>query len=132
MSFQVRRSFETERAAFMAVATTYNRYTLLLDTYDVRTAIQTAVEVARQARDELGHVLAAVRLDSGDLVADSQYVRVTLPQTRQKRHGHAPVVGVSRSSQCAGPCERLVKTREWSVQDLFRSKRCHVHCGPSD
>jgi nicotinate phosphoribosyltransferase len=51
--------FESERDAFAAVAATYNRYTLLLDTYDVRQAIQTAVEVAREARAAHGHVLAA-------------------------------------------------------------------------
>jgi nicotinate phosphoribosyltransferase len=70
--------FESERQAFTAVAATYNRYTLLLDTYDVHAAIHTAIAVAREARAELGHVLAAVRLDSGDLVADSRYVRGAL------------------------------------------------------
>ena len=39
--------FEDERSAFEAVAETFNRYTLLLDTYDVRRAIHTAVDVAR-------------------------------------------------------------------------------------
>src|SRR5438270_1974640 len=64
--------FDSEEEAFMAVAETYNRYTLLLDTYDVRRAIHTAVAVARRAQRELGHNLAAVRLDSGDLLADSK------------------------------------------------------------
>ncbi len=59
--------FDTEREAFEAIADTYNRYTLLLDTYDPRAAIHTAVDVALVTRDRLGHVLAAVRLDSGDL-----------------------------------------------------------------
>ena len=31
--------FDTERQAFEAIADTYNRYTLLLDTYDPRAAI---------------------------------------------------------------------------------------------
>lgn len=70
--------FDSERQAFEAVADTYNRYTLLLDTYDPRAAIQTAVEVAHAARDRLGHVLAAVRLDSGDLASDARYVRQVL------------------------------------------------------
>lgn len=70
--------FDSEREAFEAIANTYNRYTLLLDTYDPRTAIHTAVEVAHAARDRLGHVLAAVRLDSGDLAADARYVREVL------------------------------------------------------
>jgi nicotinate phosphoribosyltransferase len=70
--------FDTEQQAFEAIADTYNRYTLLLDTYDPRVAIQTAVEVAHSARDRLGHVLAAVRLDSGDLGDDARFVRDTL------------------------------------------------------
>jgi nicotinate phosphoribosyltransferase len=72
--------FDDERTAFEAVAKTFNRYTLLLDTYDVRRAIQTAVEVAQQYQHLLGHTLAAVRLDSGDLVADSCHVRAVLDQ----------------------------------------------------
>jgi nicotinate phosphoribosyltransferase len=70
--------FDTEREAFEAIAATYNRYTLLLDTYAPREAIHTAVEVALAVRDRLGHVLAAVRLDSGDLLEDSRYVRAVL------------------------------------------------------
>ena len=70
--------YDTEREAFEAVATTLPQYTLLLDTYDFRQASHTAVEVARQARQQLGHELVAVRLDSGDLVADSRYVRRVL------------------------------------------------------
>ena len=70
--------FDTEREAFEAVATTLSQYTLLLDTYDVRQATHTAVAVARQAQEQLGHELVAVRLDSGDLVADSRHVRRVL------------------------------------------------------
>ncbi len=72
--------FEDERAAFEAIAETYNRYTLLLDTYDVRRAIHTAVDVGRTYRESLGHILAGVRLDSGDLLADSVYVRQVLDE----------------------------------------------------
>jgi nicotinate phosphoribosyltransferase len=72
--------FDTEREAFEAIADTYNRYTLLLDTYDPRRAIHTAIEVAHSARDRLGHVLAAVRLDSGDLASDARYVRKVLDE----------------------------------------------------
>lgn len=70
--------FPTEEEAFEAVAEAYNRYTLLLDTYDQRDAIHTAIEVALRSQETLGHTLAAVRLDSGDLVADSIYVREQL------------------------------------------------------
>jgi nicotinate phosphoribosyltransferase len=73
--------FDTERQAFEAIADTYNRYTLLLDTYDPRVAIETAVEVALSARDRLGHILAAVRLDSGDLASDARYVRGVLDRS---------------------------------------------------
>jgi nicotinate phosphoribosyltransferase len=70
--------FSTEEDAFTAVAASFNRYTLLLDTYDPRQAIHTAIAVAQRAQRDLGHTLAAVRLDSGDIVADSKYVRAEL------------------------------------------------------
>ena len=70
--------YDTEREAFEAVAATLPQYTLLLDTYDVRQATHTAAAVARRARQQFGHELVAVRLDSGDLVADSRYVRRVL------------------------------------------------------
>ena len=70
--------FPTEEEAFQAVADAYNRYTLLLDTYDSRRAIHTAIEVALRSQEGLGHTLAAVRLDSGDLLNDSIYVREQL------------------------------------------------------
>jgi nicotinate phosphoribosyltransferase len=70
--------FPTEKEAFEAIADAYNRYTLLLDTYDPRQAIHTAIEVAGRSQETLGHTLAAVRLDSGDIVADSIYIREQL------------------------------------------------------
>ncbi len=70
--------FSTEEEAFEAIAAAYNRYTLLLDTYDPRNAIHTAITVALRSQETLGHTLAAVRLDSGDLVADSIYIREQL------------------------------------------------------
>ncbi len=72
--------FETERDSFMATAESFNRYTLLLDTYNTERAIHTAVEVARDAQQRLGHTLAAVRLDSGDLLAVSRYCRRVLDE----------------------------------------------------
>ncbi|HEX4207770.1 MAG TPA: nicotinate phosphoribosyltransferase [Ktedonobacteraceae bacterium] len=72
--------FESEEQAFEAVAEAYNRYTLLLDTYDTRQAIHTAIEVALRSQETFGHTLAAVRIDSGDLVADSIYIREQLDQ----------------------------------------------------
>lgn len=70
--------FDDEREAFAAVAESFDQYTLLLDTYDVHRAIHTAIDVAHAARQRFGHRLAAVRLDSGDLLADSRYVRSAL------------------------------------------------------
>lgn len=70
--------FDDEAGAFRAVAEAFEHYTLLLDTYDTRRAIHTAVEVARDAQVRLGHTLVGVRLDSGDLAADSRYVRRVL------------------------------------------------------
>jgi nicotinate phosphoribosyltransferase len=70
--------FPTEEEAFEAIAEAYNRYTLLIDTYDTRQATHTAIEVALRSQETQGHTLAAVRLDSGDLVEDSIYVREQL------------------------------------------------------
>lgn len=72
--------FPTEEEAFSAVAESFNRYTLLLDTYDPRRAIHTAIEIASRVQEALGHTLAAVRLDSGNLVEDSRYVRQQLTE----------------------------------------------------
>jgi len=72
--------FEEEREAFAAVAQSFNRYTLLLDTYDPRRAVETAIDVAREYHDKLGHTLAAVRLDGGDLDGDARFVRRVLDE----------------------------------------------------
>jgi len=70
--------YSTEEEAFEVIAAAYNRYTLLLDTYDPRRAIHTAIGVALRSQETLGHTLAAVRLDSGDVVGDSIYAREQL------------------------------------------------------
>ena len=63
---------DTEREAFEAQIASMGAGTaLLVDTYDVETAVRTAVDVA-------GAKLGAVRLDSGDLVAQAQWVRQLL------------------------------------------------------
>src|SRR5215470_834196 len=76
--------FPSEEEAFEAIAAAYNRYTLLLDTYDPRQAIHTAIGVALRSQETLGHTLAAVRLDSGDIAADSIYVREQLDRAGLK------------------------------------------------
>ena len=102
------QSFPTEEEAFRTVAESLPRYTLLLDTYDVRQAIQTAVEVGREAREKYGHRLAGVRLDSGDILADSHPLPAGAGRSRndrgsdrrQRRHGRVPYrrAGSSRSA----------------------------------
>ncbi len=63
---------DTERDAFAAqLASLGNSTSLLVDTYDVEQGVRTAVELA-------GPQLGAVRLDSGDLVAQAQWVRTLL------------------------------------------------------
>lgn len=74
------QAFPTEADAFRAIADTLERYTLLLDTYNPRRAIHTAVATALSSRERTRHELTAVRLDSGDLIADSVYLRCVLDQ----------------------------------------------------
>ena len=65
---------DTEREAFEAQIASMGAGTaLLVDTYDVEAAVRTAVELA-------GDKLGAVRLDSGDLVAQAQWVRQLLDE----------------------------------------------------
>lgn len=65
---------DTERDAFRAqLESMGHSTTLLVDTYDVETAVRTAVELA-------GPDLGAVRLDSGDLIDQAQWVRQLLDE----------------------------------------------------
>lgn len=72
------QAYPTEEDAFRAVAETLPSYSLLLDTYDVHAAVGAAVAVAIDGRRRFGHEMTAVRLDSGDLLADSLHVRRVL------------------------------------------------------
>lgn len=69
------QAFPDELAAFRAVAESLPSYSLLLDTYDVAAGIEHAITVAKEADASHGHKLSAVRLDSGDLDADSRMAR---------------------------------------------------------
>jgi nicotinate phosphoribosyltransferase len=63
---------DTEREAFIAQVESLGRgTTLLVDTYDLATAVRTAVEVA-------GPELGAIRIDSGDLLLLAHRVRQQL------------------------------------------------------
>jgi nicotinate phosphoribosyltransferase len=65
---------DSERDAFTAqVASLGKGTTLLVDTYDVAEAVRAAVEIA-------GTSLGAVRLDSGDLLAQAHEVRAQLDE----------------------------------------------------
>jgi nicotinate phosphoribosyltransferase len=69
---------DDERTAFEAqVASLGSGTTLLVDTYDVTTAVSLAVEVA-------GLGLGAVRLDSGDLLVQARQVRAQLDELGAK------------------------------------------------
>ena len=64
--------YDSERAAFTAQVESLGAgTTLLVDTYDVRQAVEVALEVA-------GPELGAVRLDSGDLLIQATEVRAQL------------------------------------------------------
>lgn len=66
---------DTEKEAFAAqVASLGPGTTVLVDTYDIAQGVERAVAAARAAGGELG----AVRLDSGDLVAEAFKVRAQL------------------------------------------------------
>lgn len=66
---------DDEEAAFAAqVASLGAGTTILVDTYDIATGVERAVRAARAGGGELG----AVRLDSGDLVAEAFNVRAQL------------------------------------------------------
>jgi nicotinate phosphoribosyltransferase len=73
-------SFDSEREAFAEYAKALpNNCIFLVDTYDTRAGIRHAVEVGRQLR-ELGHKLAGIRLDSGDLAFLSIEARKALDE----------------------------------------------------
>jgi nicotinate phosphoribosyltransferase len=73
-------AFPREIDAFRAFARASPQHTILLiDTYDTIAAAHKAVEVAREMERD-GRRLAAVRLDSGDIVELSKQVRKILDQ----------------------------------------------------
>lgn len=72
------QAYANELTAFRAVASALPEYSLLLDTYDVAQGIEHAIVVSEEAQASHGHRLTAVRLDSGDLDADSRMCRARL------------------------------------------------------
>jgi nicotinate phosphoribosyltransferase len=74
------QAFADEESAFRAVAESLPDYSLLLDTYDVATGLEAAIAVAGEVEATHGHRLTAVRLDSGDIEADSRLCRQRLDE----------------------------------------------------
>lgn len=73
-------AFDDEPEAFHAYAKTLpNNCTFLVDTYDTIEGIQHAIEQGKWLRSE-GHELQGIRLDSGDLNAQSQIARKMLDE----------------------------------------------------
>ena len=73
-------AFPSELESFRAFAKTMkNKTVLLVDTYDTVTGVQHAIEVGKELRAQ-DHDLAAVRLDSGDLVELSKTTRKMLDE----------------------------------------------------
>ncbi|MBI4307995.1 MAG: nicotinate phosphoribosyltransferase [Chloroflexi bacterium] len=73
-------SFPREIDAFRAFARAFpDRTTLLLDTYDTLAGARKAVLVAREMEQQ-GKRLAAVRLDSGDMITLAKQVRAILDE----------------------------------------------------
>ena len=70
--------YDSEREAFVAQVESLGKgTTFLVDTYDVKAAVELAIEIA-------GPGLGAVRLDSGDLLIQAQEVRAQLDAAGNK------------------------------------------------
>jgi len=74
------QAYPSELDAFRSVAAALPTYSLLLDTYDVPQGIDNAIQVANEEKARSGNRMVAVRLDSGDLIADSFMVRQKLDE----------------------------------------------------
>jgi nicotinate phosphoribosyltransferase len=71
-------AYTAEEDAFRAIARSFSRYSLLLDTYDVSRATTLAIAIADEALANHGHRLESVRIDSGDLRAQAFAIRRAL------------------------------------------------------
>jgi len=74
------QAYADELTAFRAVASALPDYSLLLDTYDVPQGLEHAIIAGKESAETSGHRLRAVRLDSGDLDADSRLCRNRLDE----------------------------------------------------
>ncbi len=71
-------AYPTEESAFRAIARSFERYSLLLDTYDVDRATDLAIRIANEEAANGGHRRESVRIDSGDLEAQAFAIREAL------------------------------------------------------
>ena len=76
------QSFDSEYEAFKAYALTYpDSCTVLLDTYDtLNSGVPNAIKVAKEVLEPMGHRLAGVRIDSGDIAYLSKKIREALDE----------------------------------------------------
>jgi nicotinate phosphoribosyltransferase len=70
------QAHERERDAFEAFARSFPQSTMLVDTYDTLGAVATVIRLATQENPPLR--IAAIRIDSGDLLALSRQARAML------------------------------------------------------
>ena len=81
MSHSFISSFESEREAFRAYARSFpDSSTLLVDTYDTLNGVANAIVVALEMEAQ-GHMLRAIRLDSGDLESLARGSRTMLDES---------------------------------------------------
>jgi nicotinate phosphoribosyltransferase len=74
------QAFPSEADAFDAYARNFPQRTILLiDTFDAMAGAEKALALARQMRSQ-GHQLVGVRIDSGDMVAQSRAMRALFDQ----------------------------------------------------
>jgi nicotinate phosphoribosyltransferase len=71
-------SFEREISSFLAFAQQFpTKSIILVDTYDVKEGIHSAIKVAKYLKRE-GFELLGIRLDSGNIASDARYARKIL------------------------------------------------------
>jgi nicotinate phosphoribosyltransferase len=103
-------SYLTEREAFSALARTHPQGAVfLLDTYDVDRALGEAIRVAREGAPK-GFEFLGVRLDSGDLLAQSRRIRARLdaegfPRARILVSGNLDEYAIARLVRARAPID---------------------------
>ena len=81
-------------------------------------------DLEKLARDRLGHVLAAVRLDSGDLAGDARYVRETLDKAGLEEVRIAASGDAGAAFAAAVVCSSSLSVRAASLRRIRRLENC--------